>query len=61
MHRARLQNALLEHIPPNSIHVGKKVVSVNADRLKGAVVTFEDKTTVKADLVVGADGIKSVG
>ena len=55
MHRARLQAALLHELPPDIIHVGKRCsgVEVAADG-SGATVTFEDGTSVEADLVVGA-------
>ncbi|CAG9990949.1 unnamed protein product [Clonostachys byssicola] len=58
MHRASLQKALLKNLPPNILHTGKKVsiVKTNDD---SATVGFEDGTSVTADLVIGADGIKS--
>jgi salicylate hydroxylase len=62
MHRARLQEALLHELPSDIIYVGKRCVCVEvvADG-SGATVMFEDGTSVTADLVVSADGIKSVG
>lgn len=59
MHRAKLQKALLEVLPADILHLGKKAVSTQVDE-KGATVFFEDNTSVRADIVVGADGIKSV-
>ena len=59
MQRAKLQQALLKHLPSEILHLGKKAESVNVDEA-GVTVTFEDKTSVKADIVIGADGIKSV-
>ncbi|KAL2419670.1 hypothetical protein ABEF95_002784 [Exophiala dermatitidis] len=59
MHRAQLQKALLAHVPPASIHVGKKAVQVEADRLKGVTALFADGTSIHVDILIGADGIKS--
>lgn len=60
MHRAKLQRALLEKIPSEMIHLNKKAENVEADRKRGGKVTFTDGTTIKADIIIGADGIKSV-
>lgn len=60
MHRAKLQKALLKHVPRQLISLGKKAIAVNAIREDGVTVTFTDGTTIKADVVIGADGIKSV-
>lgn len=60
MHRAELQKALLNHVPRETIHLGKKAVSIEVDRSIGSTVTFADDTSIQADVVVGADGIKSV-
>lgn len=59
MHRASLQKALLKNLPPSILHTGKKVSTVRTND-DGATVDFEDGTSVTADLVIGADGIKSV-
>lgn len=59
-HRAYLHQALLEHVPREIIHMGKKTVSIVADREEGVTLTFEDHTTAKADICIGADGIHSV-
>ncbi|CAK7198064.1 hypothetical protein SEUCBS139899_000722 [Sporothrix eucalyptigena] len=58
MHRASLQKALLNELPADILHVGKRCAGVGVDE-NGATVTFEDGTSVRADLVIGADGIKS--
>ncbi|CAH0027125.1 unnamed protein product [Clonostachys rhizophaga] len=58
MHRASLQKALLKNLPPSILHTGKKVFIVRTND-DGATVDFEDGTSVTADLVIGADGIKS--
>jgi 2-polyprenyl-6-methoxyphenol hydroxylase-like FAD-dependent oxidoreductase len=61
MHRASLQKALLKKLPSDILHLGKRVIGVDASNGKNVFVTFEDLTSVTADLVIGADGIKSVG
>jgi len=60
MHRANLQKALLAHIPRDAIHLGKKALKIDVDRLEGVTVTFSDDSTIHADVLIGADGIKSV-
>jgi 2-polyprenyl-6-methoxyphenol hydroxylase-like FAD-dependent oxidoreductase len=59
MHRADLHEALTSIIPPGIIHLNKKLVRLEQN---GGPVTlfFADGTTVKADAVVGADGVHSV-
>ncbi|OAA61787.1 Aromatic-ring hydroxylase-like protein [Niveomyces insectorum RCEF 264] len=58
MHRAKLQSALLQHLPRDILHLGKRCTGVDVDE-HGATVRFDDGTVARADLVVGADGIKS--
>ncbi|KAL5315124.1 hypothetical protein ACEPPN_017775 [Leptodophora sp. 'Broadleaf-Isolate-01'] len=60
MHRASLQKALLKKLPSDVLHLGKRVVDVDVSDERRVIVTFEDSTSVAADLVIGADGIKSV-
>ena len=60
MHRASLQKALLKHVPPDSIHLGQKVLDVNASSSTGVVVDFADGTIIHVDILIGADGINSV-
>jgi len=59
IHRGDFIDALLGVLPEDMVHLGHKLRTVQ-DRGEGAVLTFADGTTVEADLVVGADGIKSV-
>lgn len=59
-HRAHLHQALLENLPEGIVHLGKTTVDVKADPDKGATLYFEDGTTTTADIVVGADGLRSV-
>ncbi|KAH6900629.1 hypothetical protein B0T10DRAFT_33098 [Thelonectria olida] len=58
-HRAHLHQALLENLPRDIIHLGKKTVDVKADPETGATLYFEDGTSAQADIVIGADGIHS--
>lgn len=59
VHRADLQQLLKSAAGVDSIHLGKKCVRVdnNAD---AAVLHFADGDTATADLVIGADGIRSM-
>ncbi|KAJ0420943.1 hypothetical protein BJY00DRAFT_312611 [Aspergillus carlsbadensis] len=59
MHRAKLQQALLKRVSRDIIHLGKKAESVKAVREEGVTVKFTDGTSLEADVVIGADGIKS--
>ncbi|PYH81796.1 FAD/NAD(P)-binding domain-containing protein [Aspergillus uvarum CBS 121591] len=62
--RTRLQAALLARVPANIIRFNKKLVSLTdlggEDREDGVRLQFQDATVATADLVVGADGIRSV-
>ncbi|CZT09599.1 related to salicylate 1-monooxygenase [Rhynchosporium agropyri] len=60
-HRGHLQQALLKHVPRDTIHLKKKLVSVTlAHEDDGEVrMEFADGSTAVADLLVGADGISS--
>ncbi|MEU1705345.1 NAD(P)/FAD-dependent oxidoreductase [Streptomyces sp. NPDC005706] len=59
IHRGDFIEALLGVLPEGMVCLGHKLDSVQ-DRGDGAVLTFANGRTVEADLVVGADGIKSV-
>lgn len=62
-HRAELQQAILKSIPPAcKMHLIKRLVSFDEpENLEHPVtLTFEDGTTAACDLLIGADGIKSV-
>lgn len=59
-HRAHLHAALLEHVPLDMIHLGKKTTRVNTSTSDaGVVLHFADGTTATADLLIGADGLHS--
>ena len=59
MHRADLHEALTSIVPPEIIHLNKKLVRLEQN---GGPVTlfFADGTTANADAVIGADGVHSV-
>ncbi|TWV53509.1 FAD-dependent monooxygenase [Streptomyces misionensis] len=59
IHRGDFIDALMGVLPEGMVHLGHKLESVE-DKGEGAVLTFANGTSVDADLVVGADGIKSV-
>ncbi|TWF39816.1 2-polyprenyl-6-methoxyphenol hydroxylase-like FAD-dependent oxidoreductase [Chitinophaga polysaccharea] len=54
IHRGTLQQILANAVK-QPIHLGKRCVGIN-----GNVVRFEDGTTDSADVIIGADGIRSV-
>lgn len=57
--RTALQSALLAHVPAGTIQLSKKLARMT-DLGETVELTFVDGTVVTADLVVGADGIRSV-
>lgn len=59
-HRAHLHAALLEHVPAETVHLGKKTARIDVDGVDGVVLHFTDGTSANADLLIGADGIHSV-
>jgi 2-polyprenyl-6-methoxyphenol hydroxylase-like FAD-dependent oxidoreductase len=59
MHRAHLQEALCRAAGEAPLRLGHQVTGVE-ERGAGARVVFADGRTEDADLVVGADGIRSV-
>lgn len=61
--RSTFLDALVEHVSPEYAHFHKRCVSVqqpSADRPR-PVVHFADGTSVEADVVILADGIKGAG
>ncbi|MFF7143171.1 FAD-dependent oxidoreductase [Streptomyces nodosus] len=59
IHRGDFIDALLGVLPEGMVHLGHRLESIE-DKGDGSVLTFAGGKTVEADLVVGADGIKSV-
>lgn len=58
VHRNDFIRALLGVLPEGMVHVGHKLETIT-DHGDRATLTFANGTTVDADLVIGADGIKS--
>jgi salicylate hydroxylase len=58
VHRADLHRLLLEQLPDLCIHPGMTCIDVGSTAA-GAVARFADGTEIEADVVVGADGIRS--
>ncbi|KIW13587.1 hypothetical protein PV08_08776 [Exophiala spinifera] len=58
--RARLQSALLSRVPLGVIQYNKKVTSIQDLGEKAVQISFDDGTVAVADLVVGADGFRSI-
>ncbi|MEU6426503.1 FAD-dependent monooxygenase [Microbispora sp. NPDC046973] len=57
-HRADLQRVLARHVPAERIRTGTEVTGVRQDG-GGVTVTCRDGSELRADLLVGADGIHS--
>lgn len=58
-HRGHLHAALLAHVSKHSIHLNKRVVRAEANE-KEAALFFEDGTEAHGDILIAADGIRSV-
>ena len=59
MHRADLHEALYAVLPPEIVHLNKKLVGL--DQVRGQVMlSFADGTKAQADAVIGADGVHSL-
>jgi salicylate hydroxylase len=58
IHRADLLDTLVAHIPADQVHLNHRVTEV-IDHGDYAEVKFENGKTIKADIVVAADGIRS--
>ncbi|MFS8665991.1 MAG: FAD-dependent monooxygenase [Limnochordales bacterium] len=59
IHRADLLDALASQVPREMIHLGQRCVDVRQDD-DGVELTFASGLKVRADVVIGADGIHSV-
>ncbi|KAK7943306.1 FAD/NAD P-binding domain-containing protein [Apiospora aurea] len=57
--RTTLQSALPAHVPPGTIQLSKKLSKLVDAGDEGLELHFKDNTTARADLVIGADGIRS--
>lgn len=58
--RTKLQSALRAKVSEGIIHLSKKLISVTDLKEEGVRLDFQDGTSYISDLVVGADGIRSV-
>lgn len=58
LRRADFLNALVELVPADIVHFGKRLSSL-VENENGVVLGFEDGEVVNADVVVGCDGIRS--
>ncbi|EME40439.1 hypothetical protein DOTSEDRAFT_177423 [Dothistroma septosporum NZE10] len=59
-YRAHLQQALLAHVDPARIHLGKAFTAVQeVKETENLLISFEDGTSTSADILLGADGIRS--
>src|SRR4051794_41044254 len=58
-HRAHVHAALLSHVDISSIYLNKRVLRA-ASSEKEAVLFFEDGTQAHGDVLIAADGIRSV-
>ncbi len=59
VHRARLQAVLLAHAGEENVRLGHTVTAFHDDG-QGVTVRLSDGTTVAGDVLVGADGLRSV-
>jgi 2-polyprenyl-6-methoxyphenol hydroxylase-like FAD-dependent oxidoreductase len=59
IHRAALVEALAGALPSGTLHLGKRCTGV-VDEQTGVTVRFDDGSDDRGDILVGADGIRSV-
>lgn len=60
IHRAKLQQILLQQIPTKKIHLGKKLSHIQQETPNNYSLQFNDNTTHQTNIILGADGINSV-
>ena len=61
IHRAHLLELLKKNVPDDKVSLKKRLSSLRwVTERQCYVLTFQDKTTAEADVIVGCDGIKSV-
>lgn len=58
VHRADLQKALVQHLPPDTLEFGKKIIDFE-QKETGVTVYLEEGNTVEGDALIVADGIHS--
>ncbi|EKM61814.1 uncharacterized protein PHACADRAFT_24951 [Phanerochaete carnosa HHB-10118-sp] len=59
INRSVFLNALAHHVDPKRVHLRKQCTRITA-AAHGAILHFQDGTTTTADIVLGADGIRSL-
>ena len=59
--RTRLQSALKAKVPEGIVKLRNRLVSLVNLTGRGVKITFDDGSETMADLVVGGEGIRSVG
>ena len=59
LHRGDLHEALASIVPGDCVHLGKKLVAINA-RAARTELSFADGSEVEAEAVIGADGVHSL-
>ncbi|MCM3454513.1 FAD-dependent oxidoreductase [Heyndrickxia oleronia] len=59
VHRADLQKVLFQHLLPNTIEFGKRLVDFDQNET-GVTVRLEDGNTMKGEALIAADGIHSI-
>lgn len=58
-HRGHIHAALAKHVPKEWIHLNKKISRAESNN-DGVVLHFEDGSSAYGDILIGADGIRSV-
>ena len=58
LHRADLHAAIAAIVPPEIVHLGRKLEGVDANA-NGVTLAFTDGSRVRADALIGADGVHS--
>jgi salicylate hydroxylase len=59
VHRARYLEEMVHLIPEDMARFGKRLQNITEDGDGQMLMSFEDGTSAKADIVIGCDGIKS--
>jgi salicylate hydroxylase len=59
VHRAEFLDILLQALPSSGLHVGHRCIELTEDA-GGVTLAFENGARTSCDLVIGADGIRSV-